>query len=89
MAWSVLMRQLGTDYSDPMDFKKYASAALRKIAILYPGLTIGRAKGGSPFGWEQNRARRKGFSVDFAGNLARNITSARWFVPPYNAIHLH
>lgn len=46
VAWTVLMRQLGTDYSDPKDFKKKARAALRKIAALYPGLTIGKAKGG-------------------------------------------
>ena len=45
-AWTILMRQLGADYGDAKDFKKYASPALRKIAALYPGLTIGKAKGG-------------------------------------------
>jgi Plasmid encoded RepA protein len=45
-AWTVLMRQLGTDYTTANDFQKYAAAALRKIAALYPGLSIGKAKGG-------------------------------------------
>lgn len=45
-AWGVLMRQLGTDYSTAKNFKPKAQAALRKISTLYPGLTIGTAKGG-------------------------------------------
>ena len=45
-AWSILMRQLGADYSTPKNFKTKASGALRKITTLYPGLTIGKAKGG-------------------------------------------
>lgn len=45
-AWETLMRQLGGDYKDTKDFKKYANAALRKVGALYPGLTIGKAKGG-------------------------------------------
>jgi hypothetical protein len=45
-AWTVLMRQFGADYSDPKNFKKKTAAALRKIGRLYPGLTIGKAKGG-------------------------------------------
>lgn len=45
-AWTVLMRQLGADYGTVKDFKKYVAQALRKIAVLYPGLTIGKAKGG-------------------------------------------
>jgi hypothetical protein len=45
-AWAVLIRQLGADYNTAKDFKKKAGAALRKIATLYPGLTIGKAKGG-------------------------------------------
>jgi Plasmid encoded RepA protein len=44
--WQSLMRQLGTDYGTTKDFKKKAAAALRKIAALYPGLTIGKANGG-------------------------------------------
>ena len=46
VAWTVLMRQLGADYSDPKNFKRKAGAALRKIARLYPGLAIGKARGG-------------------------------------------
>jgi hypothetical protein len=45
-AWVVLMKQLGTDYSTAKNFKTKAAAALRKVATVYPGLTIGRAKGG-------------------------------------------
>jgi hypothetical protein len=41
-----LSRQLGTDYGDLKDFKKEANAALRKIAAVYPGLIITKAKGG-------------------------------------------
>jgi Plasmid encoded RepA protein len=46
MAWELLRRQLGTDYRDPKNFKKKAATALRKIATVYPGLTIGKARGG-------------------------------------------
>jgi hypothetical protein len=46
IAWQILMQQLGADYGTVKDFKKKASAALRKIATLYPGLTIAKAKGG-------------------------------------------
>ena len=45
-AWEVLMRQLGTDYTDPDNFKKKASKALAKVKTIYPGLSIGKAKGG-------------------------------------------
>jgi hypothetical protein len=46
IAWEQLRCQFGTDYSDPKNFKKKAAAALRKIATVYPGLTITKAKGG-------------------------------------------
>jgi Plasmid encoded RepA protein len=46
MPWATLINQLGADYGTANDFQKKASAALRKIAALYPGLTIGKAKGG-------------------------------------------
>lgn len=46
MAWELLRRQLGADYGTANDFQKSAAPALRKIAALYPGLTIGKAKGG-------------------------------------------
>jgi hypothetical protein len=46
ISWEQLSRQLGTDYGDLKDFKKEANAALRKIAAVYPGLIITKAKGG-------------------------------------------
>jgi hypothetical protein len=46
IAWEILRRQLGTDYSTPKDFRKKGQAALRKVQSLYPGLIIGPAKGG-------------------------------------------
>jgi hypothetical protein len=46
MAWTVLMRQLGADYSTKKNFQTKAQRALRKVAVLYPGLKIGKAKGG-------------------------------------------
>jgi hypothetical protein len=46
ISWEQLSRQLGTDYGDLKDFKKEAKAALRKIAAVYPGLIITKAKGG-------------------------------------------
>lgn len=44
--WRALMTQFGSDYRDPKDFKRYASAALRKICVVYPGLKLGDAPGG-------------------------------------------
>jgi hypothetical protein len=46
MSWSLLKSQLGADYDDEKDFKKKARAALRTVAAFYPGLTIGKARGG-------------------------------------------
>jgi hypothetical protein len=46
ISWRLLMQQLGADYGTANDFQKKAGPALRKIAALYPGLTIGRTKGG-------------------------------------------
>jgi Plasmid encoded RepA protein len=46
ISWEALRRQLGTDYSTAKNFKPKAQAALRKIVALYPGLNIGKAKGG-------------------------------------------
>lgn len=45
-AWTVLARQLGSDYGDLDNFRKKVKPALRRIAGLYPGLTIGEAQGG-------------------------------------------
>ena len=44
--WSHLSKALGAEYSDPDDFRKRAGRYLRKVATLYDGLTIGRARGG-------------------------------------------
>jgi hypothetical protein len=44
--WIGLMRQFGTDYTDPKDFRKKAIAALRKIETVYPGLKLQDAEGG-------------------------------------------
>jgi hypothetical protein len=49
IAWRILMQQLGADYSTAKNFKPKAQAALRKIAALYPGLSISKAKGGFTF----------------------------------------
>ena len=46
VAWEQLRQQFGADYKDPKNFKKKAQGAVRKIAALYPGLKIGKAKGG-------------------------------------------
>jgi hypothetical protein len=45
-AWTKLMQQLGADYGTANDFQKKAAPVLRKIERLYPGLKIGKAKGG-------------------------------------------
>lgn len=49
ISWQSLMQQLGADYGTAKNFRPKAQAALRKIAALYPGLTIGTAKGGFSF----------------------------------------
>lgn len=46
IAWELLMQQLGTDYAEVKDFKKYALAALRKVQAVYPALSISKVKGG-------------------------------------------
>jgi Plasmid encoded RepA protein len=46
ISWAALQHQLGADYAERDNFKKKAQAALRKIAALYPGLTITGARGG-------------------------------------------
>jgi hypothetical protein len=45
-AWSVLKDQLGADYGTSRNFQISAQAALRKVAELYPGLTVRKARGG-------------------------------------------
>jgi len=44
--WIGLMRQFGTDYTNPKDFRKKAIAALKKIEAVYPGLKLQDAEGG-------------------------------------------
>ncbi len=46
VAWTMLMRQLGTGFKDVKDFKKKVKPALRKVRLAYPGLAIEMAKGG-------------------------------------------
>ena len=40
------MRQFGTDYSDPKNFKKKLVAALKKVQAVYPQLKIQSVDGG-------------------------------------------
>jgi hypothetical protein len=49
VAWSLLMEQLGTDYTGEKaatNFQQKAAAALRKIKVLYPSLKTGKRPGG-------------------------------------------
>jgi hypothetical protein len=46
VSWKRLMRQFGTGYANPNEFQRYAHAALRKIAVIYPGLEIKPQPGG-------------------------------------------
>lgn len=44
--WTALMNQLGTDYTDKKDFKRYAKAALGKIQAVYKDLALTYEPGG-------------------------------------------
>jgi hypothetical protein len=44
--WRALMKQFGSNYTDPRDFQKYASRTLRKIQAVYPGLKLADDYGG-------------------------------------------
>ena len=46
VAWSLLMEQLGAEYSDPKDFGKKARAAMRKVQVVYPDLKLGSLRAG-------------------------------------------
>ena len=46
VTWEQLMKQLGTDYTDTRDFRRYAKIALRKIKLVFPGLRLGPKQGG-------------------------------------------
>jgi hypothetical protein len=44
--WAGLAEQFGADYSNHLDFKRKAKAALKKIQTVYPGLKLQDATGG-------------------------------------------
>ena len=44
--WRGLMQQLGSDYSNPDDFRRKAKAALKKVLAVYPGLKVEQVDGG-------------------------------------------
>ena len=44
--WRQLLEQFGADYKDTANFKKKASAALKKIQAVYPGLKLESVTGG-------------------------------------------
>jgi hypothetical protein len=44
--WTQLHAHLGAEYARPSDFRRYAKVALRKIATVYPGLKLGKKRGG-------------------------------------------
>ena len=44
--WAALMGQLGTDYADRKDFKRYSKDALRKVQAVYPTLVLTYKPGG-------------------------------------------
>jgi hypothetical protein len=44
--WRSFMTQLGAEYSNPMDFKRKAKQAFKKVRSVYPGLDMEDAEGG-------------------------------------------
>ena len=44
--WRSFMTQLGAEYSNPMDFKRKAKQAFKKVLSVYPGLNIEDTEGG-------------------------------------------
>lgn len=46
IAWQLLMTQLGAEYEDINNFRKKASAALRKVKLAQPGLKVDKVTGG-------------------------------------------
>lgn len=46
VAWTLLMQQLGTQYSDPKNFGRHAREALRKVQAVYPALKLGSLRAG-------------------------------------------
>lgn len=46
ISWRSFMSQLGADYSNPLDFKRKAKQAFKKVRSVYPGLDMEDAEGG-------------------------------------------
>lgn len=46
VSWGLLMKQLGTDYTNEADFRRKVKAALTKIRAVYPTLRLGKKQGG-------------------------------------------
>jgi len=46
ISWRSFMAQLGAEYSNPMDFKRKAKFAFKKVTSVYPGLDMEAAEGG-------------------------------------------
>ena len=46
ISWSMIMEQLGTEYTDPKNFGTKAKAALRKVLVVYPALSLGDLRAG-------------------------------------------
>lgn len=46
IGWRQIQEQFGADYIDSKEFKRSAKYALRKIAIVYPGLNLDEVDGG-------------------------------------------
>ena len=44
--WKSFMAQLGAEYSNPMNFKRKAKQAFKKVRAVYPGLDMEDAEGG-------------------------------------------
>ncbi len=46
VSWELLHAQFGAEYGDMGNFRKKVKAALAKIRLVYPGLILGRRRGG-------------------------------------------
>jgi hypothetical protein len=46
VSWDLLHKQMGADYNDSKDFKRYALAALKKIQTVYPQFRMQQVRGG-------------------------------------------
>lgn len=60
VTWRQLQSQFGSEYKSETEFGRNARLALRKIAVVYPGLALGSLRGGillSPFSFTAIQAR--------------------------------